>query len=403
MSGVDAVILSNVATGIRAAADTGAVSGDRGVIYQLLHQDLGVNAGTAHTVQVWAIGPLKVAVVLVVAFVLTRLERRFSRRLVSAVHFVSPLRAATARGTERAETIAGVVSAVFRAVIWVIAFLTIFSEVGINLTPFVAGATVIGAAVGFGAQTLVKDFLSGLLILAEDQYEVGDNIVVGSTSGTVEGVTLRVTRIRSIDGVVWYVPNGDIRTVGNNSEGDSVALVEVVVPLGTDLQRTGRVAEEEARAMADDPQWASCIIGQPNFAGVASVDAGGVTMRVSVRTGPGQHQRVARELRLRILERLRTDGLAWVTTPAGNGDAPDGAPLPADGSGAAPAGSEVASQSLDGKHGGPHPEPPAAATPSVAADASRAAAYPATLARALRRVTRRPKPATTADGAEDPP
>ncbi len=296
-----------------------SAANDRGVIHQLL-VDAGVSSNTAHTVQVWAIGPIKVVFILVIALVLSRVERRFARRLVSAVRLASPLRRVTARGAERAQTIAGVISAVIRAVIWVIAWLTILDQLGIKLAPFVAGATVIGAALGFGAQTLVKDFLSGLLILAEDQYEVGDSIVVGNTSGTVEGVTLRVTRIRSVDGVVWYVPNGDIRTVGNNSEGDSVAMVEVVVPLGTDLRAAGEVAEGEARAMASDAQWAGCIVGQPTFAGVASVAADGATIRVIVRTAAGEHLRVARELRLRILERLRRQHLAWAP-PLAEGEA----------------------------------------------------------------------------------
>jgi small-conductance mechanosensitive channel len=237
---------------------------------------------------------------------------------VAAVRLISPLRRATPRGTERAETITGVISAILRAVIWVIAWLSVLSELGIKLAPFIAGATIVGAALGFGAQTLVKDFLSGLLILAEDQYEVGDTIVVGNTTGTVEGVTLRVTRLRAQDGVVWYVPNGDIRTVANNSEGDSVALVEVVVPLGTDLSAAGRVADEEARAMADEPRWGALIAGAPTFAGVATVSAEGATIRVSLPTMPGQRQQVAQELRLRILERLRRQRLAWA--PAGGSD-----------------------------------------------------------------------------------
>lgn len=296
------------------ATTSPAAANDHGLIHQLL-VDWGVSSNTAHTAQQWTAGPLKVVVILAIAFFLTRLESRLSRRIATGLRLVSPVRPGTPRGTARAKTIAGVVSAILRTIIWVVAWLTIFGELGLHLTPFVATATVIGAAVGFGAQTLVKDFLSGLLILAEDQYGVGDNIVVGTTTGTVEGVTLRVTRIRSVDGVVWYVPNGDIRTVGNNSEGDSQALVEVVVPLGTDLVAAGRVAEDEARSLSADPAWAALIVGEPTFAGVADVDADGVTLRLMARTAPGVHLRVARELRLRILEGLRRNGLAWTASP----------------------------------------------------------------------------------------
>jgi small conductance mechanosensitive channel len=206
---------------------------------------------------------------------------------------------------------------VFRIVIWVVAVLAILGVLDINLVPLVAPATVIGAALGFGAQTLVKDFLSGMLILAEDQYGVGDSIVVGSgsdaTTGTVEAVTLRITRLRGLDGVVWYVPNGDIRTLGNNTENDSQALVDVVVPHGTDLVQAGAAAEAAAQELSRDPAWQNVFVGLPVFAGVHATDQNGVVLRVMAWTRPGQHSRAARELRLRVLERLRRDGLAWAS------------------------------------------------------------------------------------------
>ena len=281
---------------------------------------------------------------------------------------VSPLLQPTAQAMARAETIAGVVSAIIRVVIWVIAGLTVLSVLGINLGPFVAGATIVGAALGFGAQTLVKDFLSGMLILAEDQYGVGDNIVVGNTTGTVEGVTLRITRIRSLDGVVWYVPNGDIRTVGNNSEGDSVALVEVVVPLGTDLEAAGRAALDEAQRMAAEPEWSTVIVGEPTFAGIASVAADGAKLRVMARTVPGAHWRTGRELLLRLLERLRRDKLAWVTE-ADPGSAEAGT-LPAE------PGAEATLPAEPGAEKTPPAEPGAEQTPPAKPGAEAASTGP---------------------------
>ena len=310
------------ATTLLAAAPNASATNDRGVIHQFL-VDLGVSSNTAHTVQVYAIGPLRIAVVLLITLILTRLVRRLSRRMVNSFRLVSPLVRATPRGEDRVRTLAGVFSSVLRAIIWVIAFLTILGEFHINLVPFIATATVVGAAVGFGAQTLVKDFLSGALILAEDQYGVGDNIVVGNapnaTSGTVEGLTLRTTRIRSLDGVVWYVPNGDIRTVGNNTESDSQALVDVVVPHGTDLVAAGRVAEQAAHQLASEPDWHGVFVGDPTFAGVQSTDQDGATLRIMAWTKPGQHFRASRELRLRILQALRDSGLVWTDSsqPAG--------------------------------------------------------------------------------------
>ena len=316
------VMLPVTFSGVRAAAvlsaasasSSNAASNDRGIIRQIL-VDLGVSSERAHTMQVYLIGPLRILLVLVVAFVATRLVTRLARRLVRSLRLVSPLVKATARGEDRIKTLAGVFASVFRVVIWIIALLTILGQLKINLAPFVATATVIGAALGFGAQTLVKDFLSGVLILAEDQYGVGDSIVVGSgsggTSGTVEGVNLRTTRVRSVDGMVWYVPNGDIRTVGNNTEGDSQAIVDVVVPHGTDLVAAGHVAEEAARELAADPAWAGVFTGEATFAGVQATDHDGATIRIMAWTQPGQHFRACRQLRLRILEKLRQSGLAW--------------------------------------------------------------------------------------------
>ena len=296
-------------------AATSTPTDDRGVVYQLMIDVFGTTKATAHTVQVYAVGPLRILLVVVIALILSWLVRRVSGRLVGALRLVSPLVKATPRGEDRVRTLAGVFDSVLRVVIWIVALLTILGQLSINLVPFVATATVIGAALGFGAQTLVKDFLSGVLILAEDQYGVGDSIVVGSgasaTSGTVESVNLRVTRIRGLDGVVWYVPNGDIRTVGNNTESDSQAVVDVVVPHGTDLEAAGASAEAAGRDLAGDNAWAGVFISQPVFAGVQEATIEGVTLRVLAWTRPGQHFRASRELRMRILERLQADGVAW--------------------------------------------------------------------------------------------
>ncbi len=291
-----------------------SAASDRGVVHQLL-VDVGVSSGQAHAIQVYTMGPLRIILVLTIALVLSRLVKRASRRLAGGLRVVSPMVRATPRGEDRIRTLAGVFASVFRTVIWLVAILTILGELDINVLPFVATATVIGMAVGFGAQSLVKDFLSGLLLLAEDQYGVGDHIVVGSgpaaTSGTVESVNLRVTRLRGQDGVVWYVPNGDIRTLGNNTENESQALVDVVVPNGTDLVAAGAAAESAARAVAEDPEWQGVFVAEPVFAGVQSSDNDGAVLRVTARTKPGQHFRAARELRLRVLESIRNDGLAW--------------------------------------------------------------------------------------------
>jgi small-conductance mechanosensitive channel len=295
---------------------TALFSADRGVVYQVLIW-FGVGRSAAHEIGILVTEPLVAIVILVVAWVLARLERRLSLRIVASLRLVSPLVQTTPRGGDRARTIAGVISALFRVVIWVTAVLVVLGQFDVHLTAFVATATVIGAAVGFGAQTLVKDFLSGVLIIAEDQYGVGDTIEINDTIATVESVTLRVTRLRSLDGVVWYVPNGDIRTVGNHSEGTSQAVIDLQVPAGTDLHRAGRLAEEEGAAMAADPEWARELMAPPVFSGVQDEAADSVTIRILARTPPGHHFRVARELRLRILDRLVREGVAWAAQAPG--------------------------------------------------------------------------------------
>jgi small conductance mechanosensitive channel len=164
-----------------------------------------------------------------------------------------------------------------------------------------------------------------VLILAEDQYGVGDSVTIGDTTGTVEGLNLRTTRVRALDGVVWFIANGEIRKVGNSSEGYNQALVDLIVPPGTDLTRAGQVIEAEAAALATDPDYREDVIEPPAYWGVQSVAPDGITLRVVAKTAPGASFRVARALRGRLLERLRAEGAAWATSaPAQAGEA--GAP-----------------------------------------------------------------------------
>lgn len=366
-----------------AASGNSSANSDRGVVHQAFI-DAGTSDRTAHTLQIYLDGPLKVLFVLVLAFILTRLVNRLAHRIVNGLRLVSPVVKATPRGAARVQTLAGAFTQIFRALIWLIAFLEILNEFNIDLTPFVATATVIGAAVGFGAQTLVKDFLSGILLLAEDQYGVGDHIAIGTgstiTSGTVESVSLRVTRLRGADGGILYVPNGDIRTLSNDTETDSQALVDIVVPLGTDLEAAGDAAQDAAHQMANDPEWANEFEGEPYFAGVQDATTGtGVTLRVMAVTRPGQHLRLARELRLRIIERLREDGLAWTpsTVPTTPGS-PHTAAHPSEHTGNAPSRRAEA---------GAIPTP--APTQAVAKKAVKAAKKRTPAKKAIKRIARR--------------
>jgi small conductance mechanosensitive channel len=281
---------------------------DQGYIHDLLRQ-YGASEFVARTVQFIVVRPLEIILIVVIAWLAGRLGARVARRLLRSLSNRTRLDALSPRASLRMETIGALVASLWRATVWIIAGLTILGVLGINLTPILAGATVIGAALGFGAQSLVRDFLSGFFIIAEDQYGVGDAIAVGDTRGTVEEVNLRVTRLRSVDGTVWYLPNGEVRRVGNSSIQWSRALVDIVLPYGTDVDRATAVITDEASAVATDPTWSSMLQGQPEVWGVDSMDHESITIRVVVRTTTTQKDTVARVMRGRISARLQRDGI----------------------------------------------------------------------------------------------
>jgi moderate conductance mechanosensitive channel len=219
---------------------------------------------------------------------------------------------ASPRGEQRAETLVGVVVSLIRIFVWTVAGLLILGELGLNLGPFLAGASIVGVALGFGTQSLVKDFVSGFFILVEDQYGVGDVVTVTDQTGTVEEVNLRVTRLRAADGTVWFVPNGEIRKVGNAAKEWTKAVVDVLVSNKADLEAAMAAIAEEAAAMGEDPAWDHAVLEPPEVLGVETMGVEGVTVRVSTKTVPTQRTPFAREMRARITRRLQRDGVEAV-------------------------------------------------------------------------------------------
>jgi small conductance mechanosensitive channel len=267
--------------------------------------------------------PIRIVVVLLGAWILVRLTRLLTRRLVKhmsggveklakmkAVSFVDTGPMPQARRTQRAETIGAVVRSIVTITIWSIAVLTVLEILGINLGPLIAGAGIAGVALGFGAQSLVKDFLSGMFMLMEDQYGVGDVIDTGVATGTVEGVSLRTTRLRDVDGVVWHVPNGTILRIGNKSQQWARAVVDVPVTFQADTTAATEVIRTVTDEVWHDPEFASIILAEPSVLGVESLAPGRVVIRVVVRTRPQEQWRVERELRVRIKAALDEAGIA---------------------------------------------------------------------------------------------
>ncbi len=205
------------------------------------------------------------------------------------------------RRNQRLDALSAVLGSILTVVVWFTAFLVILgSTFGVNLAPFLAGAGILGVALGFGAQDLVKDFLAGTFMLVEDQYAVGDVVDVGDAVGTVEKVSLRTTRLRDVNGTVWHFPNGEIRRVGNMSQEWSRALLDIAIGYDSDIDQASGIIKAVADEMAGEPAYQRQFLTPPEVWGVENVAADGVVIRLVIKTIPGQQWGIARELRRRI-------------------------------------------------------------------------------------------------------
>jgi len=281
---------------------------DQGYLYEL-GRKLGLSDFGARTLQFIVVRPLKILLIVAGAIILGRLAARGVRRVLKGAQARAPIKVASPRAEQRAGTIADVLGGLAKAAILVIAAFMVLSELGVNLAPLIAGAGIAGIAVGFGAQSLVKDFISGMFILVEDQYGVGDQVDLDGAKGTVEDVSLRVTRVRAVDGTVWFVPNGEIRKVGNASMEWSRALIDVGVAPDADVARAMEVIGEAAASVADDPAWSGIVLEPPEVWGVHAVDAAGLTIRLVVKTAPKEQAALGRLLRQRIVDHMRAAGI----------------------------------------------------------------------------------------------
>ncbi|KQS59971.1 mechanosensitive ion channel protein MscS [Geodermatophilus sp. Leaf369] len=271
--------------------------------------------------------PLRILLVVVVALIARALINRTIHRLTDRTAtgqvptILKPRRTkngeshqqvveqVAARRTQRAEAVGSVLRSFASIVVFFIAIVLVLGELGINLAPIVASAGVVGVALGFGAQNLIKDFIAGIGIILEDQYGVGDVVDLGEASGTVEAVGLRITRLRDVNGVVWYARNGEVLRVGNKSQGYAQVVIDMPVAHDTDLERCKAVMQEVGDAVYAEPEWAEVLLGQPESLGVESIAAQGIVMRLQVRTTNADQWRVGRELRMRLQERFAVEGI----------------------------------------------------------------------------------------------
>ncbi|MBA3653748.1 MAG: mechanosensitive ion channel family protein [Actinobacteria bacterium] len=281
---------------------------NHGYLYDLLIK-LGLSDFAARTLEFLLVKPLKIVLIMAVALIVGRLAARAARRFIRTGYHRSPMRPATPRATQRADTVSEVAASVVRGLVLAVGVLMVLDQLGVNLAPLIAGAGIVGLALGFGAQSLVKDVITGLFLIMEDQYGVGDVITLGESTGTVEDVTLRVTRLRATDGTVWFVPNGEIKRVGNSSMEWSRAVIDVIVAHETDVEKAATAILDEANAVAGDAAWKDSILEAPELWGVQAMDKDGLTIRLVVKTAPREQYPVARALRGRITQRLQREGV----------------------------------------------------------------------------------------------
>ncbi len=298
------------------------------------------DSALVRTVLTAVVGPLlTVTGVVLLALVASRLGRRAIRRVVERAKEPAggrslelgaageEARQASARRAQRSEALGTLADSVVRAVVWGFAVLTALGSVGIDLAPLIAGAGIVGVAVGFGAQHLVRDLLAGVSMLLEDQYGVGDVIDVGEATGVVEAVGLRTTRLRDARGTVWHVPNGAITRVGNQTQGWSRAVVDVPVAHDVPVDDAERVLRAVLSTFAAAPEQGGVLLERPDLLGVEALTETGATFRVIVRTRPGEQWAVARRLRAAIRHGLDGAGIALASPrPAAAGGQAVGPP-----------------------------------------------------------------------------
>jgi moderate conductance mechanosensitive channel len=293
----------------------GAVDEGGGWLYELLTK-FGVDHSTARTVVDLIVRPLSIVLVALVAFIVARVGERAIRRLLERVAHQAEGRSGPRTGA-RVTTMARLAGNIWRFFVVVIAVAIILGMLGIDLTPLLASATIIGATLGFGAQQIVRDYISGFLMTIEDQYSVGDSVTLGytggaiETAGVVEDVTLRLTKVRVADGSICFIPNGDVRLVANTSRGWAHAVVALVLPgsVAADLDRVRAVLAAAVHRVAQLPELAPHCTEPPTTVSLVDADATSLTMQVTLNTVPSQRDAITRAMREAALADLTAAGL----------------------------------------------------------------------------------------------
>jgi small conductance mechanosensitive channel len=265
-----------------------------------------MSSTSIHWPEITASGVLALVAIFVIALFLNRFLRVMTNLMIKQA--ATQTRAAQVR-EQQTRTLAGVLYSAGSKIVWIVALLTALPRIGVNPFPALTLAGLASVAIGFGAQNLVRDLITGFYIVLEDQYVVGDTIQIGDTTGRVEHLTLRRTVVRDARGALVTIANGEIRVVGNLSRDWSQAFVDVSLAPEAPLERTLQAVEAAATELRGDPAWSVALVDGPRILGMQGYDQNASTVRLQVRTAPTRQDEVSRELRRRIQLEFQRQGI----------------------------------------------------------------------------------------------
>lgn len=251
---------------------------------------------------------LRIVIIIIGAFIVRQivgsLVDKFIRRIIKPDQFSD-----SENEKRREDTLIKVVDDILGVFIWATAGLMLLSEIGLNIGPLLAGAGIVGIAIGFGGQYLISDFLGGLSVILENQYRVGDIICINGTCGKVEDVSLRITTLRDLDGTVHYISNGNIKQVSNRTRQFARVNLNIGVAYNSDLEKVISVVNRVGQEMADDPAWKEHIIKAPYFLRVEDFADSAIVIKILGETKPMKQLDVTGELRKRLKIAFDKEGI----------------------------------------------------------------------------------------------
>ena len=280
------------------------------------------------SIDFWLGAPLRIIMIVLIGLILHAMVRLVIRKVTSSIargtqsrvvaaspkkrqgnRWKTDTTLSSARQSQRAKTVGSVLRSVASIVIWTVMIVMIIAELGFNIAPVIASAGVVGVALSFGAQSLVKDFLSGIFIVAEDQLGIGDWVDLGEASGEVEAVGLRTTQVRDLEGTLWHVRNGEILRVGNSSQGWARTVVDLPIPYDADIDEMADFLVEATSEALQKPGIKGNVTGKPEYLGVQTITGESVTLRLLVKTAPAAQFSVGRKLREELKKAMDARGI----------------------------------------------------------------------------------------------